>query len=248
MNQEAYDKLLYQAKITEEAGRPQETIEYMEQIIKSKNKELTLEERNLISVAYKNCVSTRRAAWRSIYGIEVKEKANNSKYSNLVSELKQTLEAELFEWCNKMLSLIDNHLLKTTQNTENKVFYLKLKGDYYRYIAEFTAGNKHSEIAQSSLLAYTQASEIASNLPYNNPTKLGLALNYSVFYYEVLNNAQTAVNIANQAFQEGITNLDNIEEHQYKDATTILQLLKENIDMWSADTEMNENQMDREEA
>ena len=235
MNQESYDKMLYQAKVSVEAGRSEETIDYMEYIIKNKNSDLTEEERNLISVASKNCVSTKRAAWRSIYGIEVKEKANSSKYLHLVSDLKSKLEKELLVACERMLGFIDNYLLKMSSSPESKVFYLKLKGDYFRYIAEFSMGNNHGEIAEKSLQAYKQASEAAADLKCNNPIKLGLALNYSVFYYEVLNSPIDAINIANAAFNEGITNLENIVEHQYKDATNILQLLKENINMWSSD-------------
>jgi 14-3-3 protein epsilon len=235
MTQDEYEKLLYQAKISVEAGRSEETLDYMEKIIKNKNKDLTEEERNLVSVASKNCVSSKRAAWRSIYGIEVREKANNSKYEHLVSELKKKLEKELFAACNRMLGFIDLYLLKNSSSVESKVFYLKLKGDYFRYLAEFNHESNHPEIAQNSLNAYKQASEAAAELKCNNPIKLGLALNYSVFYYEVLDNPLEAINIANSAFNEGITNLENIVEHQYKDATNILQLLKENINMWTAD-------------
>lgn len=235
MNQETYLKLLYQAKVCVEAGRSEETLDYMEQIIKTKTSDLTEEERNLVSVASKNCVSTKRAAWRSIYGIEVKEKVNNSKYQHLVSDLKEKLENELNQACERMMLFIDNYLLKYASTPESKVFYLKLKGDYYRYIAEITLGNNHDEVANSSLNAYKQATEAAASLKSNNPIKLGLALNYSVFYYEVLNNPIEAINIANTAFNEGISNLENIVENQYKDATNILQLLKENINMWSGD-------------
>ena len=235
MNQETYDKILYQARVSVEAGRSEETLDYMEQIIKNKNKDLTEEERNLVSVASKNCVSSKRAAWRSIYGIEVKEKANNSKYIHLVSELKQNLEKELKSSCDRMLDYIDNYLLINSSSDDSKVFYLKLKGDYFRYIAEFSLGSNHSEIAQNSINAYKQAYDAASKLKANNPIKLGLALNYSVFYFEVLDNPIEAINIANKAFNEGISNLDSIAEHQYKDATNILQLLKENITMWSAE-------------
>lgn len=230
-----YEKNLYLARITEQAERFDETIKYMEEIVKNKKEDLTIEERNLLSAAYKNCVSSRRSAWRSIYGIEVKEKTNNSKYIHLVSDLKELLEKELNDLCEKMLKLIDNYLIKKASSAESKVFYWKMKGDYYRYLAEFSSGDKHNQVANSSLESYKQAKELSSQLSCTNPIKLGLALNFSVFYYEVLNDAATACQIANDAFQEGISQLDKIDDDQYKDSTTILQLLKENIDMWSVD-------------
>ena len=107
-----------------------EAIKYMEEIVKTKKEDLTLEERNILSTAYKNCVSARRSAWRSIYGIEVKEKTNQSKYLVLVTDLKELLEKELSDLCHKMLQLIDNYLLAKSTSDESKVYYMKLKGDY----------------------------------------------------------------------------------------------------------------------
>ncbi len=232
---DVYEKNLYLARVTEQSERYEETIKYMEEIVKNKKDDLSIEERNLLSAAYKNCVSSRRSAWRSIYSIEVKEKTNNSKYLHLVTELKNLLEKELADLCDRMLKLIDNHLLKNATNAESKVFFLKMKGDYYRYLAEFISGDKHNLVANYSLEAYNTANEMAGSLTFTNPIKLGLALNFSVFYYEVLNDPSTACRIANDAFQEGIQHLEKIDDDQYKDSTTILQLLKENIDMWSVD-------------
>jgi 14-3-3 protein epsilon len=232
---DTYEKNLYLAKVTEQAERFEETIKYMEEIVKNKKEDLSIEERNLLSAAYKNCVSSRRSAWRSIFGIEIKEKSNNSKFLHLVTDLKNLLEKELIDLCDRMLKLIDNPLLKKANNAESKVFFLKMKGDYYRYLAECTSGDKHAQVANNSLEAYNTANELAGSLTFTNPIKLGLALNFSVFYYEVLNDPATACRIANDAFQEGIQRLENIDDEQYKDSTTILQLLKENIDMWSVD-------------
>ena len=154
-----YEKLISLARITEQAERHEETIKYMEEIVKSKKEDLTIEERNILSSAYKNCVSSRRSAWRSIYGVEVKEKSNNSKFVYLVSNLKNTLENELNDLCNRMLSLIDDYLLKKASNEESKVFYLKMKGDYYRYLAEFLLGEKNAEVAELSMKSYKEAND-----------------------------------------------------------------------------------------
>ena len=235
-----YEKNLYLARITEQAERYNETIQYMEEIVKHKKDDLTTEERNLLSSAYKNCISSRRSAWRSIFGIETKEKSANSKYLHLVNDLKLLLEKELTDLCEKMLKLIDEHLLKKSTSSDSIVFYMKMKGDYFRYLAEFTSGDAHEKVAANSLEAYQAASELAGELTCINPIKLGLALNFSVFYYEVMNDPVRACKIASETFEEGIKKIDHIEDEHYKDSTTILQLLKENIDMWSVDMQ-NEN-------
>ena len=235
-----YERLISLARITEQAERHEETMKYMEEIVKLKNEDLTIEERNILSSAYKNCVSSRRNAWRSIYGVEIKEKSNNSKFLNLVVGLKSTLETELNELCGRVLKIIDDYLLKRASSDESKVFYLKMKGDYYRYLAEFTTGEKNIEVANNSMNSYKEANSLANKLPCTNPIKLGLALNFSVFYYEVKNDAKEACTIASEAFDAAIHQLEKIEDEQYKDSTTILQLLKENIDMWKADLQEQE--------
>ena len=242
MSDSNYEKLLYLARITEQAERHEETIKYMEEIVKNKKEDLTIEERNILSSAYKNCVSARRSAWRSIYGIEVKEKTNNSKFLYLVSDLKSVLEKELNDLCIRMIKLIDEHLLENATEIEPKVFYLKMKGDYYRYLAEILTDEKNKEVANNSMNSYKQANELAEKLACTNPIKLGLALNFSVFYYEVMNDAKTACNIATEAFDVAIHQLEKIEDEQYKDSTTILQLLKEHIDMWKADLQEQEEE------
>ena len=150
--------------------------------------------------------------------------------------------------CGRVLNLIDEYLLKRATSDESKVFYLKMKGDYYRYLAEFSVVEKNTEDANNSMNSYKQAHELAIKLPCTNPIKLGLALNFSVFYYEVKNDAKEACKIASEAFDLAIHQLENIEDEQYKDSTTILQLLKENIDMWKADIQEQEEGGDGDEA
>ncbi|GLJ29138.1 hypothetical protein SUGI_0574580 [Cryptomeria japonica] len=80
-----------------------------------------------------------------------------------------------------------------------------MKGDYYRYLAEFKSGNERKEVADQSLKAYQATSNTATtDLPPTHPIRLGLALNFSVFYYEILNSLERACHLAKQAFDEAI--------------------------------------------
>merc|ERR1712146_122446 len=90
--------------------------------------------------------------------------------------------------CDTILGLLDGSLIPGAKDAESKVFYHKMKGDYYRYIAEFTSGDKKSGAANSAKSAYDDAMGAASELAVTHPIRLGLALNFSVFHYEVLSN------------------------------------------------------------
>ena len=112
---------------------------------------------------------------------------------------------------------------------------LNRKGDYYRYQAEI-AGVK--EIQDKALAAYKKAEETAKEgLPSTHPIRLGLALNFSVFYYEICNEQSKACALAKEAFDAAIAELDTTSEDSYKDSTLIMQLLRDNLTLWTSDLE-----------
>merc|ERR1719389_1006619 len=198
--------------------------------------DMSVEERNLLSVAYKNAVGSRRASWRIISSVEQKEgsKGNDTNKGHC-KEYRSTVELELQGICDTILGLLDKSLIPVAKEPEAKVFYHKMKGDYYRYIAEFTSGDKKSTAANAAKVAYDDAMGAASELAVTHPIRLGLALNFSVFHYEVLNNPEEACKMARTAFEDAIAELDNVSEDSYKDSTLIMQLLRDNLTLWTSD-------------
>ena len=125
---------------------------------------------------------------------------------------------------------MDKHLIAKASNSESKVFYLKMKGDYFRYLAEVASGEVRTGVIEDSQKAYTDAFEIAKGqMQPTHPIRLGLALNFSVFYYEILNSPERACHLAKQAFDDAIAELDSLNEDSYKDSTLIMQLLRDNL-------------------
>jgi len=227
---------VYMAKLAEQAERYDEMVEYMKQVATTSSQDLTLEERNLLSVAYKNVVGARRASLRIIGSIESKEKEKGSGNASLVTTYKAKVEEELNQICNDILMLLDDTLIeKASGSAEAKVFYMKMKADYYRYLAEFATGAKKSECGDKAQAAYKEATEKASELAPTHPIRLGLALNYSVFLYEVQSKSQDACDLAKQAFDDAIAELDTLDEESYKDSTLIMQLLRDNLTLWTSD-------------
>jgi len=229
------DSLVYKAKLAEQAERFDEMVSDMKEVAKQPQ-ELTVEERNLLSVAYKNVIGSRRASWRVITSIEQK---GDSEKMTIIRDFKARIENELVDICNDILGIIKESLIPNSTQEEAKVFYHKMKGDYFRYLAEFQQGGSRKGSASEALDAYQAASGIASSdLPPTHPIRLGLALNFSVFYYEILNSPDRACNIAKQAFDDAIAELDTLSEESYKDSTLIMQLLRDNLTLWtSADPE-----------
>jgi len=230
------------------------------------NLPLNVEERNLLSVAYKNVIGARRAAWRIIQSIEQKEKSKGNE-SNVekIKSYAAKIDKELNDIVQDVMTVIDSYLIPHADDCEAKVFYYKMKGDYYRYKAEFTAEATRKEAAEKSLEGYKTAFNFATTgnaegtpptsdpkeeaalsteeralynkkkyLPTTNPIRLGLALNYSVFYYEILNEQQKACELAKKAFDDAIKQLDELSEDSYKDSTVIMQLLRDNLTLWTS--------------
>ncbi|XP_010259579.1 PREDICTED: 14-3-3-like protein GF14 iota [Nelumbo nucifera] len=227
---------VYMAKLAEQAERYDEMVECMKKVAKL-DLELTVEERNLLSVGYKNVIGARRASWRIMSSIEQKEESKgNEQNVKMIKAYRQKVEEELSKICNDILTIIDEHLIPSSGSGESTVFYYKMKGDYYRYLAEFKTDQERKDASDQSLKGYQAASNTAnSDLPPTHPIRLGLALNFSVFYYEILNSPERACHLAKQAFDEAIAELDTLSEESYKDSTLIMQLLRDNLTLWTSD-------------
>jgi len=237
------DDLVQRAKLAEQAERYDDMAGAMKKVTEL-GMDLSNEERNLLSVAYKNVVGARRSSWRVISSIEAKTEGSKTK-QEMAKAYREKVEEELREICNDVLALLDKHLIKAGKPAESQVFYLKMKGDYYRYLAEVNnQGNKDeksdkqvNEVIESSRSAYQDAFDIAKKeMQPTHPIRLGLALNFSVFYYEILNSPDKACELAKKAFDDAIAELDTLNEDSYKDSTLIMQLLRDNLTLWTSDT------------
>uniref|UniRef100_A0A7N8XEX5 14-3-3 protein beta/alpha-1-like n=2 Tax=Mastacembelus armatus TaxID=205130 RepID=A0A7N8XEX5_9TELE len=233
--------LVQKAKLAEQAERYDDMAAAMK-LVTEQGAELSNEERNLLSVAYKNVVGARRSSWRVISSIEQKTEGNDKK-QQMAREYREKIESELQDICHDVLGLLDRYLIANASAAESKVFYLKMKGDYYRYLSEVASGDNKKETVENSQEAYKQAFEISKGeMQPTHPIRLGLALNFSVFYYEILNNPDKACSLAKTAFDEAIAELDTLNEDSYKDSTLIMQLLRDNLTLWTSENQADEGE------
>lgn len=189
MASSAREENVYMAKLAEQAERYEEMVEFMEKVsgALSGSDELSVEERNLLSVAYKNVIGARRASWRIISSIEQKEESRgNEDHVSVIKGYRSKIEKELSDICDGILKMLDTKLVPSASSGDSKVFYLKMKGDYHRYLAEFKSGGERKEAAESTLNAYKAAQVRFSPSIYASKTVLLLLLNratFSVFFF-----------------------------------------------------------------
>jgi 14-3-3 protein epsilon len=215
------------AKLAEDAERYNDMVAYMKRVVELSNGALEVDERNLLSVAYKNLMSNRRSAVRHIADMRDNHEPGKDK---------ENMEAYEQHVCNELYDLIKQvrEVIAPMQNVpdldaESYVFFKKMEGDYNRYGAE-----NNGEYIEPAKEAYADAEKMAESLDSTNPIRLGLTLNHSVFFYEICEQKDKAIKLAKESFDAAINKLDCLSEQHYKDSTLIMQLLKDNLTLWDS--------------
>ena len=235
------DELIYLARLAEQCERYDEMVKYAKQVATTEKK-LQVEERNILSVAYKNVVGMKRNSRRLLTNAEEKESKSTKPEAEAniarMRTYREKIEKELIDPCMDVINLLDEVLIpNSNEDSESKVFYLKMKGDYFRYLCEFLKGDRKQEDSDRALAAYEEAQTVAGkDLKVTDPVRLGLALNFSVFYYEIRDEKVKACEMAKKSFNDAINEMEEPDQDEnYKDSTLILQLLKDNISLWTQD-------------
>mmetsp|Transcript_57259 Transcript_57259/g.121739 ORF Transcript_57259/g.121739 Transcript_57259/m.121739 type:complete len:246 (-) Transcript_57259:112-849(-) len=234
------EKEIYLAQLAEQAERYDEMAEHMHAAC-TYGKELDPTERNYLAVAYKQAVGQRRSAWRIVSNIEANEQAKGNHMTTAsAAGYRRQIESELKTLCQTILSLLNDLLIPGASSAEAKVSYYKAQGDYHRYIAEITDDRERTEEVNAAKKAYEDGTVIAeTTLSVTNQFRLGLALNHAVFYYEVLTRPTDAVRLGRQAFEDAVREIDNLGEESAQDSALVLQLLRDNLTLWTCSDELD---------
>jgi len=242
---ETRDDYIYLANLAEQAERDEEMVENIKRVASLKQ-DLNAEERNIFSVAYKNVIGSRRTSWRIVTNVVQKEESRGkTALVQMIKDYRKTIEEEIAEICKDCVDVLEKHLLPSATSNESKMFYYKMKGDYHRYLAEYSADDIRKYYTEKAKEAYETA-EAVPDLPRTHPIRLGLALNYAVFHYEILNMPERACELAKKALEEAIAELESLTEEGYRDSALIMQLLRDNLSSWT--TDMAEAEAGRKDA
>ena len=229
------------ARVAEQSERFRDMVDFLKPVIREKGAGLSTDERNLLSVAFKNLVSQQRTAIRTISAIEQNQKY--AKFAGGMGSYKKSIEEELYRNCDEIINIIKSDVLTKSSDDEGRAFFLKMIGDYCRYIAESAKEERLAKTKNDALLAYQEASTLAEkSLNPCNSIRLGLALNFSVFHYEVMQDVKKACQLGDKALQDALDKLDDCDEETFRDAQSIIELLRENLALWKEEEEGGDQQ------
>lgn len=243
-----FERAIYLAKICLENRRFEEALKYGEEAIISCDGEINEEDRNLVVSCFKSYVNEKREAFKNILIIDMKERDAQSNHSKMITEIKVNCEESLYKLCEKQIIIINKYLLQKSNSVEDKVCYLKLKADNYRYMAEISTGELLLINKQNCTQFYRECIELTKSLSHMNVFKLGTYLNYSVYIYDVLKSPHLGLIYATYAVKKAFEEMkDNVRNPRYrsenKESLELLQILKENIHDWYLEVEGNKSMM-----
>ena len=222
------EECIFLSRLNEKAEKYSEMFKYINKYVELDPK-LSKEERNILCSGYKYIISDKRNSLRILNNIEKR----NTYQLAYIKEIRENIEKELYQILLDIEKMLDKYLIPNAIDIENKVFYLKLKADFMRYKCEISYGKELDDIISKTEKIYKEANDIANKeLMISNSTRLGLALNYSVFFYDIKKMKEEAINIAKNAFDDAMKILDNLEISKAKDTLLIIQMLKENLIFW----------------
>ena len=258
MSNEIYPKEIFYAMLAQQTNRNEEMIDYLQTYISTQLKEeISKNLRNLLYIAYKNHFNPLRNSLKVIIAYETKEKPKEiSLYLPYIQEYKTKLETLLTNSFNNILNFIETVIKNNTinNNIENKIFFLKLKADFNRYMCEISQGELKEKVRGDALLFYQESYSISKDLYILNITKLGLVLNYIIFLYEVMNDIEQSIKIGNENLEKAKNEIENLENNESKnkeknneldddinDIKELLSLIENNIITWKIELNEKEN-------
>jgi 14-3-3 protein epsilon len=221
------EELVFLAEIYEQGQRYEDLVDTMKQILALPGgDQLTTEEWNLLSVGFKCVIGSKRCSWRVLTSIRQKDTLNNTSESKLrvLDSYIDRVAAEGLAVCREIIAIVNDVLLPTCQDPLKRATMTKTMSDFYRYLSELLPDGPEKVEAKETCLNLLN---VATCMPPTHPITLGMALSRATWLYEMENDPATAIEIARNAFDAAIAELDTISEdvsHELRGNVNILGL------------------------
>ena len=237
-----YEKNIYMALLAQQCSRYKEMFQYFVDLIKQrekegKSKDLLPKERELLAYGFISFINSQRHSLHICMAFETKErKEYNSPILSDILDYRRKIESELTNNIQDITNIIDATLIKNSEENLTKIYYLKLKGDFNRYITEYEKGLTREKASNVASKAYQDAMNLAKNMNIMNRLLLGLALNFSIYQYEVVGERKNAMSIAEECLNKVDKelpefNMDKNEE-DYGIIMDLIDKMKKNLKKW----------------
>ncbi|OHT04575.1 14-3-3-like protein B [Tritrichomonas foetus] len=229
------EMLYYQARVAEKLERPQDIIDTMNKLISHKPG-LNSKEREIFFAGYKNSINSVRGAIHlfEVYLHDESDEIDLTRRNHIQNYINKYVN-QLNDLCLQAISTIDEVLILEAIENDACISYQKMRADYLRYMAEFKTGEDRDICVKKSEVSYQAALQLARRyLRPSDPLYLGLALNYAVCEFEMLNKRKEAIDFAEKVFNEAVKTLNELDEANYNESTSIMQLIREDITQWTS--------------
>ena len=219
------------AELAYKAGEYEASVDYLKESFKRNKKKLDKHEMDFFGACYKKLINLYRDPLQYIEN-------NTSKCSEIVKLALQDNKANLchriISICDDALNIIDSILLPSSDLQIQTLYYNKLKGDYYRYLAEVASQHdvREGHIGRARTCYETAFVSHDGEIKPSEPLYMCTCLNYSVFLAETLGLLDDAIDRLESAFSDAIKYMDELEPEDYKESTVLLQIFRDNIDIW----------------
>lgn len=227
------EKAFYLANVCLQLGNIDDAVHYSDEMVLTSEVTMTKEMQRVLIGSYSNLIVPLRSSWRKLCQIETEEKVAKK----MINEIKIIKENLIISNCDKFIKMINENILTTKLDDEETALFLKVKADHYRYLAEITQGHQLYINKQNAFHFYKEAYLKAENFDDLNSTKLNIALNYSVFLYEILNKRINSFFYAKEALYKALRALKNCDEEELtneemRDTLMIIEVLNRNVEDW----------------
>ena len=228
-----WEEWRYGMFLKEQTEDYEEMVGWVRKGVWRKDGDLSPEERNYLSLAYKRTLIPLRTSCRSLTSLLLTT-PSDSPFHSLTVLYFHRIQTQVRTLCSEVLELLEKKLLIAADNSESRVCYLLMKADYLRYTCEISTETERDLAESEALAAYEAAMAVASTeLHITHPSRLEVALHFSCFHYTILHQPTTAQRLIQSTYDSALLHIHQIPPVHFKDSIMLFGLLRDSTTLQS---------------